>query len=271
MSAADLIRTRRSVRTFDGNGLPDEMLEMIREYAETVTNPYGIRTAFTFLSSKEQPLKVPVITGTDMFIAGTVRRVPHAEEAFGYAFEKNLLYAWSLGVGSTWIAGTMDRAAFEQAIGLEEGEAMPCISPLGMPSARMSFRETMMRKGVGADKRLASDKLFFEDIYGSPLKTDDPALKEALEMVRLAPSAVNKQPWRAVVRDGRVHFYESPSRGYRSEDGWDLQKIDMGIALCHFEMAAQEAGLQTSFELEEPDIEVPAGIEYIASFVLHKQ
>ena len=122
MSAADLIRTRRSVRTFDGNGLPDEMLEMIREYAETVTNPYGIRTAFTFLSSKEQPLKVPVITGTDMFIAGTVRRVSHAEEAFGYAFEKILLYAWSLGVGSTWIAGTMDRAAFEQAIGLEEGE-----------------------------------------------------------------------------------------------------------------------------------------------------
>ncbi|MBQ2348800.1 MAG: nitroreductase, partial [Clostridia bacterium] len=35
-----------------------------------------------------------------------------------------------------------------------------------------------------------------------------------LEAVRLSPSAVNKQPWRAVVSGSEVYFYESRSKGY---------------------------------------------------------
>ena len=93
-------------------------------------------------------------------------------------------------------------------------------------------------------------------------------LAPALEAVRLAPSAVNKQPWRAVVCGEKVHFYEKRSRGYVSDNGWDLQKIDMGIALCHFELAAKECGVDAAFELGGPSLPVPEGVAYIASFVL---
>ena len=45
-----------------------------------------------------------------------MKREPHGEEAFGYAFEQIVLYAESLGIGTTWIGGTMDRKAFEKAM-----------------------------------------------------------------------------------------------------------------------------------------------------------
>ena len=61
-------------------------------------------------------------------------------------------------------------------------------------------------------------------------------------MVRFAPSAVNKQPWRIIAVGDRYHFYEKKDNGYVGEATGDLQKIDVGIALCHFVMGFEEQG-----------------------------
>lgn len=72
-----------------------------------------------------------------------------------------------------------------------------------------------------------------------------------LEMVRLAPSASNKQPWR-IIKDGEgFHFYLSPSKGYSKNLGLDIQRIDMGIAMCHFELTAKDLGLSGSWTADE--------------------
>ena len=84
-------------------------------------------------------------------------------------------------------------------------------------------------------------------------------------MVRLAPSAVNKQPWRAVVCGSTVHFYEKRSKGFITAQGWDVQKIDMGIALCHFVCGLEERGRPYSFAFDEPGLEHGADTAYIAS------
>ncbi len=268
MSKLDTIRKRRSVRTFDGTKLREEDARAIMEYAENVENLYHIPITWKLLDAKEHGLSSPVIVGTGTFIAGKMHRVPHAEEAFGYSFENIVLFAESIGIGTTWIAGTMNRAAFERAMGISGDEVMPCVSPLGYPAGKMSLRESMMRKGVKADSRFDFSELFFDGSFETPL-TEEKAgrLKEALEAVRLAPSAVNKQPWRAVIDENRVHFYEKHSKGYDS-NGWDIQKIDMGIALCHFELAARECGLDVTFEIAEPELPVGDKMQYIASYVL---
>ena len=85
-------------------------------------------------------------------------------------------------------------------------------------------------------------------------------------MVRWAPSAVNKQPWRAVVKDNAVHFYLKRSSGFGGHDTLDMQKIDIGIALCHFELAAQELGMKPSFVEEDPGIPHDESTVYIASY-----
>ena len=266
MNMTEIIRSRRSVRTFDGTPLREEDAANILSFAGKVENPFELPIVWKLLNRKNDNLSVPVIAGTDIYIAGKMRRAAHAEEAFGYTFEKVVLFAQSLGVGTTWIAGTMDRKAFERAMCLNENEVMPCISPLGYPAEKMSLRETMMRKGVKADSRLDFEKLFFDGAFDKPLSAENAGdLQHALEMVRLAPSAVNAQPWRVVRRGDCMHFYEKRSRGMASE-AWDIQKIDMGIALCHFELGAIERDLHPVMEVADPGIPGQDGLIYIASF-----
>lgn len=46
----------------------------------------------------------------------------------------------------------------------------------------------------------------------------------------------------------------------------DMQMIDMGIALCHFDLTAKENNLNIVFEQNDPKLETDA--EYIASYRL---
>ncbi len=269
MTVSDSIRKRRSVRTFSGEALREADARAIMEYAGAVGNPYGLPIEWLLLDARREKLSSPVIAGESAYIAGKMRCAPHAEEAFGYAFEQIVLFACTLGVGSTWIAGTMDRAAFEKAAALGPDEVMPCVSPLGYPAKKMSLRESVMRKGVRADSRAGFGELFFENDPAVPLTEERAgALADAFEAVRLAPSAVNKQPWRIVLRGDLAHFYECKNKSRGSADGWDIQKIDMGIALCHFALAAGETGMNTCFEIAAPEIAVPENWQYIASYRL---
>ena len=270
MNIFETIKHRRSVRTFGETALRPEDAQEILEFAEKLENPYDLPVTWKLLDAKRYGLSSPVIVGTDTYIAGKMRRAPHAEEAFGYTFEKVVLFAESLGVGTTWIAGTMNRDAFEKAMEVAEGEIMPCVSPLGYPAKKMSLRESVMRKGVKADKRFEFGELFFDGSFDKPLTREGAGkLVEVLEAVRLAPSAVNKQPWRVVLCGEKAHFYEKQSRGY-DNGGWDIQKIDMGIALCHFELAAQALGLTVSFETADPKISAADGTRYIGSFEIEQ-
>jgi hypothetical protein len=48
----------------------------------------------------------------------------------------------------------------------------------------------------------------------------------------------------------------------------DLQRVDMGIAMCHFELAARESGVEGSWILDAPGIQTSeARTEYVASWV----
>ena len=258
-----IIKSRRSVRTFDGSPLSQEHLNKLRGFTQTIQNPYGIPMEFRFPDKETYGLSSPVITGESHYIAAKVQAVPHSEEAFGYTFEQLVLYAWSLGIGTTWIGGTLKRSVFGKAIELQPGERMYCVSPLGYPAKKMSLKETAMRAGLRADKRRSQEELFFQKDLSTPLGTCEDSIQNALDAVRFAPSAVNKQPWR-IVRCGKAfHFYEKHSKGYVSEQTGDMQKIDMGIALCHF------VGITGGkLLLADPGITIPVDTEYIATVVV---
>ena len=263
---SELIRSRRSVRTFDGSPLRSEDREKLEAFIAGITNPFGIPVQFILLNAKENGLSSPVITGESLYVAGKVQKVPYADVAFGYSFEQFVLYAWSLGIGTTWIGGTMKRALFEKAAEITDGEMMPCVSPLGYPAGKKSVREALMRKGVGADTRMPANRIFFEDTWEKPLSAEKAEnLSELMEMVRWAPSAVNKQPWRIIVKDNQFHFYEKKDKGYVSEAVGDMQKIDVGIALCHFIMGLKEQGQTAEAVICDPGIPVPEGVEYITT------
>lgn len=260
----EIIQGRKSVRTYNGEQLSDEHRKLLEEYVKGITGPFEIPVDFVFIDAKEHGLSSPVLAGESLYVAGKVEKKPYADVAYGYAFEKLVLYAWSLGIGTVWIGGTMKREDFEKAAGLKTGYMMPCISPLGYPTKKKSLKETMMRKGVGADNRIGAEKLFFDSTWGNPLKCEGD-MSDILEAVRWAPSAVNKQPWRIIFKDGVYHFYEKKDKGYVNESTGDLQKIDVGIALCHFTMGLEEKGKPYEILISDPGIEIPSNTEYIVS------
>ena len=44
--------------------------------------------------------------------------------------------------------------------------------------------------------------------------------------------------------------------------------MDLGIALCHFEIAAEEREIKGHFTQEDPGIQTPDSTEYVATYVL---
>ena len=263
----EIIKGRKSVRTFDGMMIGEDQRKNLEEYMKDIPNPFNVPVDFVLLNAKEHGLSSPVIAGEELYVAGKVEKKPYAEVAYGYSFEKLVLYAWELGIGTVWIGGTMKREKFEKAAEIKVGEMMPCISPLGYPAEKKSLKEKMMRKGVGADTRILAEKLFFDGSWDTPLEPADD-MKDILEMVRWAPSAVNKQPWRIIQKEGIYHFYEKKNKGYVKENTGDLQKIDVGIALCHFCMGLEEKGMQAEITVNNPGIEIPEDAEYIVSVIL---
>ena len=102
-----------------------------------------------------------------------------------------------------------------------------------------------------------------------PTSIEKEKLDYIIACVRFAPSAVNKQPWRIVVDGDKVHFYEKRSKGYVA-DGWDVQKIDMGIAMCHFVCGLEEIHSKAELIVSEPGIVCPAETSHIVTFAVRK-
>lgn len=82
MEMMEIIKTRKSVRTFDGRKIPKEKLEKLCSYIKTIKNPYYISVEFILLDKKKYNLSSVVIEGEDMYIAAKVPKVKHCEEAF---------------------------------------------------------------------------------------------------------------------------------------------------------------------------------------------
>ena len=263
--ARETIQHRTSVRSFDGRPLKDVDRAALEHYLATVSNPFGVAVEFRLLDTKTHGVSSPVVTGADTYIAAKVERSKNFEIAYGYSFESVCLYAASIGLGTVMLAASLNRKAFEHAMEVRDDEVMPVASPVGHPAAKRSIRESLMRKGLKADERIAFDRLFFAGTYGQGLRKEDAgAFSGALEMARWAPSATNRQPWRAVVDGDTVHFFEEQT--LKDSPLGDIQKVDLGIALAHFDLTLKEEGVRGDFVEADPGYALPENVHYIASF-----
>lgn len=224
-------------------------------------------TTFKFLDRKRDGMSSPVIVGASTYVAAKYYRQEYAELGFGYSFEKFVLLATSLGLGTVWLAATIDRKAFERMLGVGADEVMPAVSSIGYAADKRSVCESLMRRNMRSDDRAPFEELFFRGDFGHPLAEGEAdGLLGPLQMVRWSPSATNKQPWRLVVDGSKAHFYEHRTRGYARESTGDIQKVNMGIAACHFQIAEQEAGLPGGFLKEDPGLGTPEDTDYVTTY-----
>ena len=79
MNNLELIKTRRSVRTFDGKPLSEEDKNKLIEFGKNIPNPYNIPVEFIYLDAKEHGVSSPVITGENAYFAAKVKLSEHSE------------------------------------------------------------------------------------------------------------------------------------------------------------------------------------------------
>ena len=242
-SVTQVIKQRHSVRNYADNPIAQDILKKLEDYLTTVDNPFGqkIRIQLITKDNSTQEFKLGtygVIKGARYFLAAACENTDQALIALGYTLEKVILYCTSLGLGTVWLGGTFNKGEFAKAMHLKEDEILPIVSPIGYQGGKKSFIATLI--GENTNKRKPYHELFFNQNFSTPLASDvSDVYFEPLEMLRIAPSALNKQPWRVVREEYLLHFYLASNKG--------LTKIDIGIALCHFHLTAIQNHIQGKF------------------------
>ena len=265
------IRNRHSVRTFTGDLPQSEIAELGTFIAGLPAPPFKTAHRYTIVEAGIRGIdKVPgtygVVRGAPCFLCGTAANTNRSLLDFAYLFEMIVLRATALGLATCWIGGTFNRSSFAARCQLGPDEILPAICPLGYAAAKPSLTDRFGRMTARSRKRKPFGELFFDGGISTPLTAAKAGCWQTpLEMVRLAPSAVNRQPWR-VVRDGNVlHFLRQPSGMLKKTfSDFDMQMLDMGIAMCHFELTARQSGIEGSWTaMRYPP---PKNLTYVISF-----
>ncbi|WP_449024701.1 nitroreductase family protein [Peptostreptococcus stomatis] len=272
INVKEVIKRRISNRTYEERSLTEEDKKKLLEFNSTLTNPFGVEVKVQYISKEKGADDIQLgtygtIKGAKDFLAITVKDQPYAMEAIGYQFENLVLYATAMGIGTVWLAGTFKRKDFINAIEIDEDDLFPCICPLGYPAQKQSFLEKITKASLGSKKRKDWDKLFFlEDFTKALTKADAGIYEDALEMLRLAPSATNSQPW-AVVKEGNKFHFFCNYKNTLNDDVKKIKHIDIGIALSHFHQTAMSKGLNGNLQIEDIGFSIPDNMHYVISYI----
>lgn len=275
----EVIKKRTSVRTYKPAYVSEETELKLKEFADQVVGPFTVDVRFAFINDNSFKEKTGgkigtygIIKGAKNFIAVLVNKKEEMNlEEVGYTFEKLILYATYLGLGTCWLGGTFKKKDIDKFTGSSEDEIIPVISPVGYSEERKSITDKFMKKASNSKKRKSWKTIFFNKTFNSPVNEEDAGeYALPLEMVRLAPSAANIQPWRLVKDNNYWHFFMEYSKIINTPLGFEIQRIDMGIAMCHFELAANEKEIYGEWEILESikkeNFEGLSNLKYIVSW-----
>lgn len=179
-------------------------------------------------------------------------RDPNVQEKVGYLGELFILEATAMGLATCWVGGFFSPETVAQKVKIETYEKVLSVTPVGFVDHSYSFTEKMMSGMVGSKKRKPLNELCLTD----ELSQWPVWIKSALEAARLAPSAVNRQPWRFSVDNNSIKVSEDSEKGIADKSKSNISKrLDCGIALAHIEIAALKNGINGEWQYHgHPDI-----------------
>lgn len=283
-SMKEIIPLRYSCRHYEAEGIPASIIASLQNSIQSVRpGPFGTKIKISLTAAEKQDQTALRGLGTygfikhpGGFIIGTVQDSPTGMVDFGYMLEQVVLQATAIGLGTCWLGGTFTKSAFAKRVHKSKDEIIPAVIACGIP--REDKRNSdLIRRQVKGDRRLGWDQLFFDQEMGNPLtKESAGAFQTVLEMVRLGPSASNKQPWRIIKEGKRWHFVCQRTPHYGKTNPIlnliglaDMQRIDMGIAMVHFAFTAEEEGIRGAWVQSDPGLsESQEGCEYIATWLM---
>ncbi len=240
----DTLQKRHSTRSYNAEPLAEDKIAALHDFFTHFLSP---------------PIRATLITeGVDKIFRGVIGRygkvkgapaciafitdttAPHHQEKTGYYGEAAILECTALNLATCWVGGLFDRAAAGRHMELAPGERIFAVTPVGYPADAMTFDERLMK---GLAKSHTRKELSQLCTGMSPDKWPG-WVKSALEAVRCAPSALNRQPWRFLVEEKSITLSLD-----NDKDSPFLSKLlDCGIAMLHIEVGAGSHGVRGTWE-----------------------
>jgi len=240
------IPRRRSRRRFDSAALDSSQLAGLETICREF-RPFPQARAILVTESPDRVFKGAVgpygkVKGSPAFIAfvGDMDD-PHVQEKVGYLGEGIILEATAMGLGTCWVGGFFRREVAESLVGVGESERILAVTPVGHAVENLSLEEKVMT-GFGWNHRRKSLAKLVSGMDEAQLPG---WMKSALEAARMAPSAVNRQPWRFRLEPGCITVSVDAGR----IDFGISRRLDCGIAMLHIEVAALDCGVRGEWEL----------------------
>ena len=243
------IKTRRSRRAFDGRKIDKEILGRIESVCINF-RPFQAARAVLVDSVPDGLFTGAIgpygrIKGAPAFVAfiGNTEN-PCFQEQTGYTGEGIILEAEASGLATCWVAGFFRRQVAKSQTEISENEEVLAITPIGYALKEPTFMEKSMT-GFGLTHRR---KPLSELVIGLKEQAWPDWTTTALEAARLAPSAVNRQPWRFEVEDQSITISVNSENRFSSVS----RRLDCGIAMLHIETAAISCGKKGKWEPLKP-------------------
>lgn len=247
-----VIAQRRSRRRFITGLIGKDLLEQVSTFCSSFQPFPSVRVVLIpqppreiFRSALGPYGKIKGARFVIAFIGDTLN--PYVQEQVGYTGEGAILEMTALELDTCWVGGFFRPKIVSSLTEIREHERVFAITPIGHAVERLSVEEHLMT-GFGLTHRRRPLK----DLVTGLKESAWPSwVKVALEAARLAPSAVNRQPWRFHVENNSITV--SVNR-FGLEFGLS-KRLCCGIAMLHIEVAALAEGKQGKWQfLNHPQV-----------------
>jgi nitroreductase len=237
-----IIFKRKSIRKFEDSPI-DNILKEINDYIHILTPLYDIMTDVKIISSEDVKLR-------------GMKKAPHYLAIFsekkegylvnvGFMFQQMDLWFSANGIGSCWQGIPKPKKEILESSDFK----FIILIAFGEPS------NSLYRESISEFRRKPIQKI-----------TDIINAEELIEPARLAPSAVNNQPWYFRGNKNIIDVYSNKTNFLKSLLIQKYTSIDIGIAIRHIKIAAEhlEKKIEIGFDPIK-DKNSPKGLKYFAT------
>ncbi len=174
MEFTDVIKSRKSVRTYSDKQIEDEKIDYVLDCARLAPS-YANRQCWRFIVVKDKDQiekiskasivnrwlkKAPmiIIACADPTSSGTENDMDYFLVDVAISLQHLVLAATNVGLGTCWIAA-YDEKKIKIALEIPNRIRVVAITPVGYPADKKSFSEKMIKTIAGSKKRKSLDEI----------------------------------------------------------------------------------------------------------------
>ena len=275
MELYDAIFYRKSTRKYSNKKVKEGLLDEVKNACSQITylnKELDIKAHVVdrghlvhFLMGKNCKVKAP------HYIIVTSNKGNDYLQNIGFAMEEVVLKLTTLGLATCWLECNIKREDILEFVELADSDEEQNDTIVESEEKNEELEEVNLEEPYaiiafgypeGNEKLFRINKDVDRKSMNHVCRKLDKNLEEIVEALRWAPSMKNSQPWVLYNNSNMIHLYEEKQK----KNLKDTNKISMGIALRHFDIACNKFGLEVDYS--KIDVKKRMAKEYYITAIL---